>query len=154
MSDLQHGLQAIVSHPPNAPVILRFKRFFYALLVAPVAVYAAVFTALNCCVEAGILDLSSKFKLTTPSLIAGIASVATVNLLTGVFALGAIYEPPIPQQLAFSSSSEEDDETEGESGDVVDNAGAKSIAVIAAVPGFSTFDAGVKRRPRRRATAD
>lgn len=102
MSEIQRGLQAIHREPANVPIIQRFTRFFIAAAVLPILTY---FITLH-------LTRLSPNPIFSPNILAGIAAVLTLNIITASFALLAVKEPSLITQSPLSSTTEQEREKE------------------------------------------
>jgi hypothetical protein len=106
----QDGLRAITSEPANDAVIRRFQRFFIAVALVPVAVYLASTVAIRKFVH---LQYISGHGAASPPILAGIISIFSLNLLTGLFALGALREAPIVPNSTRADPKGDVDDSEG-----------------------------------------
>jgi hypothetical protein len=107
---LQDGLRAIASEPANDAVIRRFQRFFVAVALLPVAVYLVSSAAIRKLVH---LQYLSGRGAGAPPIIAGIVSIFSLNILTGLFALGALREAPIVPSPTKADPKADVDVSEG-----------------------------------------
>lgn len=100
MSESQAGIQAIIQEPSNQPIIKRFFKVAIATAVVPLVAYLLTYTISK------QLDLKSH-PLLSPPIISGLVAVLTLNLITGSFALCAVYEQPNlnPTTTTTASSS-------------------------------------------------
>lgn len=97
MSDLHRGLQAISREPRNQAVVQRFIRFFAAVAVIPLFIYIIVF---NLCRQIPSPSFS-------PPILAGIAAVLSLNLVTSLFAFLAVREPsPVVERSTLSTDDQ------------------------------------------------
>lgn len=112
-SSAQAGLQAILAEPRNAQVVSRFRKFFIAVIVVPIVVYALVSTSVKTLVSKGVVDNAG---LASPPIVGGFAAVLALNIVTGLFALGAIREP----EIVADSSSRSATTSTGEASSVSD----------------------------------
>lgn len=92
--DVQAAIEAITNETSNAPIVSRFVRFAGGLALIPFIVYFGILFALRL-VEAGIVFP----KGFSPPIIAGIAAVLSINIITGVFALLAVREKAVPRSV-------------------------------------------------------
>lgn len=98
MSTVREGFNAIFQEPANRIVISRFLRVAVAVAVAPVAVYFLTY--------AFVRELSlPSHGIYSPSILAGLAAVLTLNGITAAFALHAALEKLSPQPSATPSLS-------------------------------------------------
>lgn len=99
MSEIQRGIEAISREPANQPIIKQFLRFFTAVAVIPVCVFALTIR---------LTHLTS--PALSPPILAGIAAVFSLNLILALFALLAVREQSSPP----SSTQEEQSTVTGE----------------------------------------
>jgi uncharacterized membrane protein YgcG len=104
MSDVQAGLRAILSEPANASVLVRFARFAWAVALVPVAVYGVALAALRALVRRNVL---SGVGASTPSVAASVCAVLALNILTALFAIGAVTEPVVEHGNAGATGAVE-----------------------------------------------
>lgn len=111
MSSIQAGINAIAQQEANRPVVKRFFRFAAAVAFVPIAVYFIVFEVYRSFNNAGS-------GLLAPPIVAGIAAVFALNIVTALFALVAYKEaspPPPPTFDSGEDSAEEEHENISES---------------------------------------
>lgn len=89
MSRIQQGLQAISREPANAPIVKRFFRFAAAVAIIPIAAYALVLTLAKAAASSGVI---AGRGLSSPPILAGVAAVLALNIVTALFALLALKE--------------------------------------------------------------
>ncbi len=97
------GLAAITAEPRNEGIVRRFVRFAVALAALPPAVYFGFRYTLRNHVPAKVLQRLP--PALSPTIIAGIAAVLAVNIITASFALIAVAEKP-PGNTASDNASE------------------------------------------------
>lgn len=105
MSRLRQGLQAILSEPANGKVLRRFFWFVCAVAFIPVTVYASVVAFIRTLVASGSLSGANPWS---PSVVASLCAVLALNILTAIFAIGAVYEPVIEYDVPRISTEVED----------------------------------------------